>query len=63
MSMPRTVDEIVAQADELAKKFEDFEPAPGSAIDGAPLRAVREAFEDAALAPADRGRDREGCPG
>ena len=48
--MPRTVEEIVAQADELAKRFEDFEPAAGSAKDAAPLRAVREAFEDYAFA-------------
>lgn len=48
--MPRTVEEIVAQADELAQKFEDFEPEPGSAKDATPLRMVREAFEDYALA-------------
>lgn len=50
--MPRTVEEIVAQADELAKKFEAGElPGPNSRVlDGAPLRAVREAFEDYALA-------------
>jgi hypothetical protein len=46
--MPRTVDEILAQADELAKRFEDVEPAGGT--DGVALRAVREAFEDLALA-------------
>jgi hypothetical protein len=45
--MPRTVDEILAQADELARRFEDAEPAGGT--DGAALRAVREAFEDLAL--------------
>lgn len=50
MPMPRTVEEILAQADELAKRFEDFEPEAGAAIDGAPLRAVGEAFEDLALA-------------
>lgn len=49
--MARTVAVILAQADELAKRFEDFEPGPNTkAIDGAPLRAVREAFEDSALA-------------
>ena len=50
MPMPRTVEEIVASAGQLAKKFEDYEPQPGDAIDGAPLRTVREAFEDLALA-------------
>jgi hypothetical protein len=48
--MPRTVEEILAHADELAKRFEDYEPRPGDAKDAAPLRAVREAFEDAARA-------------
>lgn len=47
MPMPRTVEEILAQADELAKRFEDAEPVAGT--DGAALRAVREAFEDLAL--------------
>ena len=45
--MPRTVDEILAQADELARRFEDAEPV--GETDGAALRAVREAFEDVAL--------------
>jgi hypothetical protein len=45
--MPRTVDEILAQADELSRRFEDAEPVAGT--DGAALRAVREAFEDLAL--------------
>lgn len=48
--MPRTVEEILAQADELAKRFEDYEPKPGDAKEATPLRNVREAFEDAALA-------------
>lgn len=50
--MPRTMEEILAQADELAKRFEMEElPGPNSrVIDGASLRAVREAFEEAALA-------------
>ena len=48
--MPRTTEEIVAQADELAKRFEDYEPQPSDAVDGTPLRSVREAFEDLALA-------------
>lgn len=49
---PRTVEEILAQADDLAKRFETGDlPGPNSrAIDGAPLRAVREAFEDVAHA-------------
>lgn len=48
MPMPRTVDEILAQADELARRFEDAEPV--AATEGASLRDVREAFEDLAMA-------------
>lgn len=48
--MPRTVEEVLAQADELAKRFEGYEPKPGDAKDATPLRAVREAFEDMAHA-------------
>jgi hypothetical protein len=48
--MPRTVEEILAHADELAKRFEDYEPSPGDVKDATPLRAIREAFEDAARA-------------
>lgn len=49
---PRTVKEILAQAGDLAKRFETGElPGPTSRVtDGAPLRAVREAFEDLAHA-------------
>ena len=46
--MPRTVDEILAQADELARRFENVEPVGETG--GAALPAVREAFEDLALA-------------
>jgi hypothetical protein len=50
--MPRTMEEIAAQADDLAKRFEMEElPGPNSRVlDGTPLRQVREAFEDYALA-------------
>ncbi len=33
MTMPRTVDEILAHADELAARFEDYEPKPGDELD------------------------------
>lgn len=48
--MPRTVEEILVHADELAKRFEDFEPEPGSVKDARSLRDTRQAFEDAARA-------------
>lgn len=47
---PRTTDQLAATADEIAKKFEDYEPKPGDKKDAAPLRGIREAFEDAAHA-------------
>lgn len=42
--MPRSAKEILARADELARRFEDHEPAPGEVQDAAPLRAVADAF-------------------
>jgi hypothetical protein len=48
--MPRSLEDIVARADDLARQFEDFDPGSGSAKDAATLRAVREGFEDVALA-------------
>jgi hypothetical protein len=50
ITMPRTVDEILAHADELAKRFEDGSLGPGRTADGASLRAVRVAFEAKARA-------------
>ncbi|NLF05034.1 MAG: hypothetical protein GX593_08580 [Actinomycetales bacterium] len=32
-AMPRTVDEILAHADELAARFESYEPNPGDELD------------------------------
>ena len=44
-TMPRTVEEILAHADELAQRFEDGNLGPGLTVGGASLRAVRAAFE------------------
>lgn len=52
MPMPRTVNEILDQADELAARFEAHEPDPADITDAAPLRAVRLAFQ--ARADAER---------
>ena len=43
--MPRTVKEILDQADELAARFEAHEPDPDDVSDAAALRAVRQAFQ------------------
>jgi hypothetical protein len=48
--MPRTVQEILSQADILAKQFEADDLGPGTTVDGAPLRSVRRAFDDLARA-------------
>jgi hypothetical protein len=42
--MPRTVDEIIDQAEELAARFEDHEPDGTAIRDATALREVRTAF-------------------
>lgn len=42
--MPRSIEEILHQADQLADRFEDHEPASVGLSDAAALRALREAF-------------------
>jgi hypothetical protein len=42
--MPRSVDEILAQADELARRFEDYEPGPDEGKDARALRDIASAF-------------------
>jgi hypothetical protein len=42
--MPRSAEEILARADELARRFEDHEPGPGEVRDASALRAVADAF-------------------
>jgi hypothetical protein len=42
--MPRSAEEILAHAAELAKRFEDHEPDPASIKDAAALRDIARAF-------------------
>lgn len=42
--MPRSTEEILAHADELAKRFEDFDPGDDSGQDAHALREIRHAF-------------------
>jgi hypothetical protein len=42
--MPRTAEEIINQAEELAARFEDHEPDPDAIRDATALREVRTAF-------------------
>ncbi len=46
--MPRSAQEILDQADELAARFEDHDPEPGSGDDAAALRGLRAAFRNRA---------------
>lgn len=41
--MPRTVEEILAHSDELATRFENYEPNTGNELDGAAVAALRAA--------------------
>lgn len=41
--MPRTVEEILAHADELAARFEDYEPNPGDELDVTAIGRLRTA--------------------
>lgn len=41
--MPRTVQEILDHAEELARRFEDYEPDPSDERDPETLKALREA--------------------
>jgi len=50
--MPRSAEEILARADELARRFEDHDPAPGAVRDASALRDVASAF--ARLADGER---------
>jgi hypothetical protein len=43
-TIPRTVQEILDHADELAKRFEEYEPAPGDERDPAAYVALRDAI-------------------
>ena len=51
--MPRTAQEILRQADDLAKRFEEHEPEVANARDAGPLREVRLAFQRRAASEQD----------
>lgn len=42
--MPRSIQGILAQADDLAKRFEDFDPGDDAGLDACALRRIRQAF-------------------
>lgn len=43
MTMPRTLEQIFAHADELAARFENYEPNPAYEIDNDAMQALRAA--------------------
>ncbi|NNG20881.1 hypothetical protein HJ590_15210 [Naumannella sp. ID2617S] len=50
MMMPRTVEEILAQADELAARFENYESDPSEELDADSVAALRAAVAERSLA-------------
>lgn len=48
--MPRTVEEILAHADELAARFEDYVPNPGDELDAAAIGQLRAAVAEQSAA-------------
>jgi hypothetical protein len=46
MTMPRTVEEILQHADELAARFESYEPDPAHELDPAAVALLREAVQE-----------------
>jgi hypothetical protein len=50
MTMPRSIEEILQQADQLADRFEHHDPDTSKVVDAAALRALRKAFQTRAEA-------------
>jgi hypothetical protein len=48
--MPRSVEEILQHADELAARFEHYEPDPGDELDPAAVTALRTAVAERSAA-------------
>ena len=46
MTMPRTVDEILQHADELAARFESYEPNPADELDAEAVALLRAAVAE-----------------
>jgi hypothetical protein len=46
MTMPRTVDEILQHADELAARFESYEPNPADELDPGAVALLRAAVAE-----------------
>lgn len=46
MTMPRTVEEILAHADDLAARFEGYDPDPADELDADAVGALRDAASE-----------------
>ena len=46
MTMPRSVEEILQQADELAERFENYEPNPADELDSGAVALLRAAVQE-----------------
>jgi len=53
MTMPRTVDEILQHADELAARFESYEPNPDDELDAGAAALLRAAVAERSEAEPD----------
>lgn len=50
MTMPRTVEEILKHADELAERFENYEPNPADELDARAVALLRDAVRERSAA-------------
>jgi hypothetical protein len=50
MTMPRTVDEILKHAEELAARFEKYEPNPDDELDSSAVALLRTAVQERSVA-------------
>jgi hypothetical protein len=46
MTMPRSVEEILQHADELAERFENYEPTPADELDAGAVSLLRAAVQE-----------------
>ena len=46
MTMPRSVDDILKHADELAARFEDYDPDPAQELNPAAVHLLRRAVQE-----------------
>jgi len=50
MTMPRTVDDILRHADQLAERFETYEPNPADELDAEAVAQLRAAVQERSMA-------------